>query len=64
MLTSLVLLYLLVGALFSLAFLFVGYRKIDPSAEGAGIAVRCMWMPAALALWPIVALRWLSAKNN
>jgi hypothetical protein len=64
MLTSLIAIYLLLGVLFALAFLFLGYRKIDPSAESAGFGVRLMWMPAALALWPIVAFRWFSANNN
>lgn len=56
---TLILVYLLIGILFALAFFAVGYRKIDPSAESARWYVRLMWMPAALALWPLLLKKWL-----
>ncbi len=53
------LVYSVIGLVFGLAFVFVGYKKIDRTAEGAGIGVRLLWLPAALALWPLVLFRWL-----
>lgn len=50
--------YGLIGVLFAIAFVTVGYRRVDPSAANAGLIVRVMWMPAAVALWPLLILRW------
>lgn len=62
---SLLLIYILIGALFAVAFAAVGYRVIDQGAAGAGWIVRLIWMPAALALWPLLAVKWVKAgKGN
>jgi len=46
--------YVVLGVFFSLYFLFSGYQKLDNSADTAGLAVRLLWLPAALALWPVL----------
>ena len=51
--------YLLIGFGFSVAFVVVGFRKIDPSAENAGIFVRLLWLPGALLLWPYLLTKWI-----
>jgi hypothetical protein len=58
---TLITIYLALGLLFSLAFAIVGCRIIDPGAANAGFFVRLMWMPAAIALWPILLLKWVKA---
>lgn len=62
--TYLILLYLLIGVLFALAFFALGYRKIDPGADGARWYVRLIWMPAALALWPLLLKKWLRPSTD
>lgn len=46
--------YCLLGVLFGIFFLLKGYKAIDSSADGAGIGVRLMWLPGAVALWPLL----------
>jgi hypothetical protein len=62
MITSVVLIYLLIGVLFAITFFAVGYRKIDPSATGTPWYVRLMWTPAALAIWPILIFKWIQSN--
>ena len=50
--------YLLIGCVFGVAFFFRGYAVIAPQARGASIAVRLLWTPAAIALWPLLARKW------
>ncbi|MEM7358682.1 MAG: hypothetical protein AAF431_06285 [Pseudomonadota bacterium] len=46
--------YFLMGLLFGIYFTVRGYRRLDASANGAGILVRLMWLPAAIVLWPVL----------
>ena len=57
-----VLLYLVVGLVFSIAFVSRGVSKLDPSAKDAGLGARLLWVPAAALLWPLLAQRWRSAS--
>ena len=52
-------LYLAVGFLFALAFVFRGAKKIDPQAKEGSIGFRVLILPGAMALWPILASSWL-----
>ncbi|MEL7232210.1 MAG: hypothetical protein AAGJ85_06840 [Pseudomonadota bacterium] len=54
-----VLIYLAIGALVGLAYLFGGAGRIDPAARGRGmpIRVRLMIMPGIIALWPLMAVK-------
>lgn len=61
---TLITIYLGLGALFALAFALIGCRVIDPGAANAGIFVRLMWMPAAMALWPILLLKWIKTSGQ
>lgn len=50
--------YLSLGFAFAVLFALSGYRKIDKLAASAGWLLRLLWMPAAMALWPLVAIIW------
>ncbi|WP_320822095.1 hypothetical protein [Reinekea sp.] len=62
--TWLILVYLLTGVGFAIAFVLVGFRKIDPSAENAGFLVRLMWLPGAIALWPYLLPKWIRSQKK
>ena len=62
MIRLLILGYLAVGLIFSIAFVALGYKKIDPTATDAGLPVRFLWMPAAFGLWPVLLIRWIKAS--
>ena len=56
--------YLLIGCAFSVAFFWRGYAIIAPEARGASMATRLMWMPAAIALWPLLARKWQANRQR
>ena len=51
--------YFLIGILFSLYFSFVGVKKFDDAAKTAGIGFRLIIFFGVVALWPILAFRFL-----
>lgn len=53
------LLYLAVGALFSVLFVAIAIDRIDPAAQGASFGVRALLLPGAVLLWPLLLLRWV-----
>lgn len=53
--------YLLVGGAFAVGFFARGYAVIVPQARGASLPARLLWIPAAVALWPILAWKWVRA---
>jgi hypothetical protein len=46
-----------VGVVLGVAFLFFGIERIDPAARGA-YAFRPLLLPGLALLWPFVAVRW------
>ena len=55
--------YLSVGIVFAIAFVWKGGGKIDPSAQEGTIGFRLLILPGAAALWPILARRWLDGAG-
>ena len=53
--------YLLIGCVFGVAFFLRGYARIAAEARGASIIMRLVWTPAAIAIWPVLAQKWLVA---
>ena len=54
--------YLLLGFVFALVFVIRGITVVDPAAEGAGVVVRIMLLPASTLLWPYLLICWLKAR--
>ena len=52
-------LYAAIGVVFATAFVVVGASAIDPAAKTSGWSFRAMIFPGAVALWPLLARRWL-----
>ncbi|MDZ4828906.1 MAG: hypothetical protein SGJ09_01750 [Phycisphaerae bacterium] len=55
--------YTLTGLAFALYFAMSGAARLDPSASGASLGARLIWMPAATALWPVLLRRCLRATD-
>lgn len=51
--------YCLLGLLFAIPFVIVGVGRIDPAARSAPWAFRLLILPGTVALWPLLAWRWL-----
>lgn len=51
--------YALLGLLFTIPFALVGAGRIDPVAKEGTWGFRLLLVPGAIALWPLLAKRWL-----
>jgi len=56
-------LYLALGLLFALPFLWRGLPKIDPAAVGTSWRFRLLILPGVVTLWPLMAVRWLRGST-
>ena len=54
MIVRMVGIYLLLGLLFSLFFLWKGAAKIDAGAEGGSIGFKLLILPATVVFWPFL----------
>jgi len=52
-----VMVWLLIGIIVGVSFLFLGIDRIDPAARGS-YAFRPLLLPGLTLLWPFVAMRW------
>lgn len=56
--------YLALGILFAVLFVWRGAGKIDPPAKQATAGFRLMIFPGAAALWPLLLWRWLRRSSH
>lgn len=57
----LLLLYLLAGIVFAIAFVIQGAQVIDEGAKGGSIGFRIMIFPGSIIFWPILLQKWKKA---
>jgi len=55
--------YLAVGVLLALAFVFHAIARLDDAADGASIWFRLLIFSGAALLWPVVLVRWLTGRR-
>jgi hypothetical protein len=55
--------YALAGLVFAVAFVTAGIGRIDSAARGAPPAFRLLVLPGSIALWPLLAARWLRGAH-
>jgi hypothetical protein len=55
-------LYLGVGLVFSVAFVFAGVNRVDPVARQSSWGFRLMILPGSVALWPLLLRRWVLGR--
>ena len=56
--------YLVLGLVFAVLFVLRGYKRIDALAATAPLRIRILWMPAAVALWPLLARTWMRSAGS
>ena len=56
--------YLAVGLAFAVPFVIAGIGRIDPVAKQGTWAFRLIVVPGVVALWPLLALRWLRGDRS
>ena len=55
--------YVAVGVAFALAFLWRGLGRVDPAARESSAGFRLIVLPGVVALWPLLARRWLAGRG-
>jgi len=53
--------YLSIGVVFALPFIFKGIRTIDQAAQSTSFAFKTIIFPGAIMLWPILLKKWMDA---
>lgn len=57
-------LYGLIGIATALAFVSVGLPQVLPHGMTASLGARILFIPAAVALWPYVLIRWRQLRGT
>ena len=55
--------YLLVGLVFAIPFVFLGAKRVDPAAQQATWGFRLIILPGAAILWPLMWTRWIQGRH-
>lgn len=55
--------YLSIGLVFAVAFVTVGAGRIDPVARNGTWGFKLLILPGTMALWPLLARRWLKGAG-
>jgi len=56
--------YVLVGLVFGVLFVSVGVARFDHAARGTSLAFRALILPGSVALWPVLAVKWMSRTRE
>ncbi len=56
--------YLGVGLVFALVFVWRGVGRVDTVAAHAGMGFLVVVIPGVMALWPLLAWRWMHAGRS
>jgi hypothetical protein len=57
--SNLFLLYLLLGLVFAIAFLWRGAAKLDDKTKGSSWVFKALIIPGSMALWPVLLTKWI-----
>ena len=55
--------YLALGVLFSVVFMWKGLEKVDESAKGSGWFFKVLIFPGMVAFWVLFLNKWLKIKS-
>jgi hypothetical protein len=61
---DLIVIYLGIGVLFSLAFVIKGCGRIDADARESGLGFRLVIFPGAVILWPYLLRKWILSRGS
>lgn len=55
--------YLAMGLIFSLFFLWKGVEKVDENTQGAGLFFKLLLLPGMCAFWPLFLKKWIQTNK-
>ena len=56
--------YVAIGVIVGLPFAVSGIGRVDPAAKAAPWSFRVLVLPGVVALWPLIARRWLASRRT
>jgi hypothetical protein len=56
--------YVLCGLAVGVPFVLRGVDRVDEAARGAPVAFRLLILPGTVALWPLMAAKWMKAPRS
>ena len=59
-----VLAYVLCGLALGVPFVLGGVDRVDEAARGASLGFRVLILPGTIALWPLMATKWIKAPRS
>ena len=59
-----VVVYVSLGALFTILFQIKGLHKIDEATHGSPIGFRLIIIPGCVLLWPVLLAKWIKSGNQ
>ena len=57
-------LYLVIGLVFSIAFINKGAETIDETAAGSGPGFKLIIIPGCMVFWPLLLSKWINSKRK
>jgi hypothetical protein len=61
---GILLVYLVCGLAVGVPFVLRGVDRVDASAQGASLGFRLLILPGTVALWPLMATKWIVAPRS
>jgi hypothetical protein len=55
--------YVLCGLAVGIPFIAWGVARVDEAARGASLGFRLLILPGTIALWPLLATKWIQAPR-
>ena len=56
--------YVFFGLAVGVPFVLRGVDRVDEAARGAPVAFRLLILPGTVALWPLMAAKWMKAPRS
>jgi hypothetical protein len=56
--------YLVCGLIVGVPFVVRGVAWVDPSAQGTSLGFRMLILPGTIALWPLIAAKWIATPKT
>ena len=56
--------YVALGLSFGLLFVTFGVGRLNPAARGTSPLFRALILPGSIALWPLLARKWIAAVRG
>lgn len=56
--------YMAVGVVFALLFVFSGAGRVDDSAQGASVFFKILIFPGSMIFWPFLLKKWIRSPKK